>query len=178
MSTTLPTFKYHPDPFATGVLKRGRAACACCGQKRGYVYTGPIYAIDEVAPVCPWCVADGGVERRFAARFNDDHQLRAAGLSEQIVREVACRTPGFFALQQVQWLACCNDACEYRGIIPLAEFRRLDAEDWAPVAERSYWPLRMLQDFLNCDEPDIGVEFHRFVCRHCSKAHFDMSYIS
>lgn len=38
---TLPKFKYHPDPVATGHLVESDTACACCGQVRGYIYTGP-----------------------------------------------------------------------------------------------------------------------------------------
>jgi len=37
----LPTFRYHPDPLASGSIAASDAACACCNQHRGFIYTGP-----------------------------------------------------------------------------------------------------------------------------------------
>ncbi|BAX63298.1 CbrC family protein [Burkholderia stabilis] len=43
---SLPAFGYHPDPLATGSVIRSGARCACCGDARGYVCAGSVYAID------------------------------------------------------------------------------------------------------------------------------------
>ncbi len=32
---SLPTFKYHPDPLATGSVIESNVECVCCGQARG-----------------------------------------------------------------------------------------------------------------------------------------------
>ncbi|MCU9953286.1 CbrC family protein [Burkholderia pyrrocinia] len=33
---SLPAFRYHPDPLATGSVIRSDARCMCCGDARGY----------------------------------------------------------------------------------------------------------------------------------------------
>ena len=39
----LPTFKYHPDPIASGSVEPSETECVCCGKARGYVYTANAY---------------------------------------------------------------------------------------------------------------------------------------
>jgi uncharacterized protein len=39
----LPVFRYHPDPIASGSIVASGAQCACCGARRGFIYTGPVY---------------------------------------------------------------------------------------------------------------------------------------
>lgn len=113
----LPTFKYHPDPVATGnVEPNPDRACLCCSQKRGFIYTGPAYS--EIfhylsGALCPWCIADGSAAKKFRAVFTDTAPLD--GISNEICNELETRTPGFNALQQEQWLTCCDDAAAYLG---------------------------------------------------------------
>src|SRR6266542_1799858 len=39
---------------------------------RGYVYVGPVYAIEELDEAfCPWCIADGTAAAKFDAEFTD-----------------------------------------------------------------------------------------------------------
>ncbi|WP_199855940.1 CbrC family protein [Burkholderia metallica] len=38
---SLPAFRYHPDPPATGRVIRSDARCMCCGDARGDGYAGP-----------------------------------------------------------------------------------------------------------------------------------------
>jgi uncharacterized protein CbrC (UPF0167 family) len=67
---TLPVFRYHPDPVASGSVHESREVCACCGVARGYVYAGPVYAVDELDDkICPWCIADGKAHKKFDATF-------------------------------------------------------------------------------------------------------------
>jgi uncharacterized protein CbrC (UPF0167 family) len=69
---TLPVFRYHPDPLKSGSIVPSDAECRCCGKRRGYIYTGPVYAeadLDEA--LCPWCIADGSAHRTFDAGFVD-----------------------------------------------------------------------------------------------------------
>ena len=62
MKNNIPVFKYHPDPFATGVFTELEepAACPCCGEETSVVYEGPFYCVDEVENLCPQCIASGG----------------------------------------------------------------------------------------------------------------------
>lgn len=64
---SLPAFRYHPDPLATGSVIRSDARCVCCGDARGYVYAGPVYAVDEYENcLCPRCIAHGSAQPSVA----------------------------------------------------------------------------------------------------------------
>lgn len=120
---TLPAFTYHPDPLATGSVEVSDAVCECCGQARGYRYTGPVYAEDDIEDLCPWCIADGSAAERFDADFTDvesDMPDEAAGI-------IAKRTPGFSGWQQERWLAHCDDGAEFHGPAGAAELTALPA---------------------------------------------------
>jgi len=96
----LPVFRYHPDPIASGSVVASDAQCACCGARRGFIYTGPVYCEDDLdEALCPWCIADGSAHAKFDASFAD-----ANGFSEKVapavVDEIVHRTPGFNAWQQ------------------------------------------------------------------------------
>jgi uncharacterized protein len=120
MSKTFPTFKYHPDPIATGSIVASATTCACCDEPRGYVYTGPVYAEDDYDDsICPWCIADGSAHEKLGASFTDEDGIGSDGawseVSDEVINEVAYRTPGFSAWQQEQWWTHCGDAGQYLG---------------------------------------------------------------
>jgi uncharacterized protein len=118
VSAEPPAFRYHPDPIETGSVVPSETVCICCERARGSVYTGPVYAEDELADaVCRWCIADGSAHERFDAEFTD---TACVGLGwepvpEDVVEEVAYRTPGFTGWQQERWAAHCGDAAAYLG---------------------------------------------------------------
>lgn len=121
----LPTFKYHPDPIATEAIRESGARCECCGEERGYIYTGPVYAEEDLLEsFCPWCIAEGSAHEKFDAEFAD-----AAGIGEDsddeipasVIEEVAFRTSGFSAWQQERWLTCCGDVAAYIGMAGRSE---------------------------------------------------------
>ncbi|MDQ1046064.1 uncharacterized protein CbrC (UPF0167 family) [Streptomyces sp. V4I2] len=45
----LPAFPYHPDPVSTGSVAPSNAPCGCCGLRRGYAYTGPVFSVAELS---------------------------------------------------------------------------------------------------------------------------------
>ena len=72
MPDRLPTFRYHPEPLTSGSIVSSDLTCQCCGRARGYIYTGPVYAEEELnEALCPWCIADGSAAGRFQANFVD-----------------------------------------------------------------------------------------------------------
>lgn len=116
----LPDFKYHPDPITTGSIRQSDAVCVCCGQVRGYIYIGPVYAVDELnEQICPWCIASGDAHERFDATFVDPAGVGDYGSWEpvprEVVEEVTSRTPGFTGWQQERWWTHCGDAAEFLG---------------------------------------------------------------
>ena len=173
MAAILPKFKYHPDPRATGAFKVSEATCECCGKARGYIYAAAIYATAQVESVCPWCIDDGSLERKYDATLNDGHPLRLAGLPKEIIREVTRRTPGYVSWQQDSWIVCCNDACEFHGDAPADEIRSLDGQGLAALSASSGFSVADLREIAHDYEPGGSPAFYKFVCRHCSRVRYN-----
>ncbi len=117
---TLPAFKYHPDPLDTGSVIASGLVCMCCRQARGYVYVGPVFAIEDYqGRLCPWCIADGSAHASLGASFTDEHGIGDGGawgeVPAAVVEEVAFRTPGFSGWQQERWWTHCGDAAQFLG---------------------------------------------------------------
>ena len=127
----LPIFKYHPDPIATGSIMASGNTCVCCGEARGYVYIGPVYAIEEYEEcICPWCIADGSAHAKLDAAFNDEESIGGNRhwdtVPIEVIEEVAYRTPGFFGWQQHEWWTHCGDAAKYLGRVGRVELLKFD----------------------------------------------------
>ena len=154
----LPTFRYHPDPVATGSFEVARGPCPYCGVDRTYVYNGPVYAIVEPDPPCPRCIADGSFAARFDAEFTDAAPL--ANLDADVIDEVTRRTPGYSGWQQEQWMTHCDDAAAFLG----------------PVGYRELLGHPQALEQLTLDMGDDDVQRmsrggsptgYLFRCRHC-----------
>jgi len=169
----LPIFKYHPDPLATGAVKRSDVVCECCGQARGFVYTSHLYCAEEVEAICPWCIADGSAAEKFRGMFCDDSPLIEAGLSEDIIDEVCHRTPCFNSWQQQVWLSCCNDACEFHGDVPAAELVGMDNEAVATAFQGGRLSLSQVEKLKRYYRPGGNPAIYKWVCRHCGKVQYD-----
>ncbi|MER7485882.1 CbrC family protein [Streptomyces sp. NPDC126497] len=114
MNADLPSFRYHPDPLATGAVRASDETCACCERATGWIYTAAFHtAHDVTGHFCPWCIADGSASERFAGEFTDSYGLD--GVSEEVLHEVTRRTPGFHAWQDPHWLVHCRDAAAFVG---------------------------------------------------------------
>ena len=178
----LPTFKYHPDPLATGSIEKSDDECACCGQARGYIYTGPAFGEEyDDEPICPWCIADGRAHEELGVTFHDEASIPgsdftgAPDVSEAVIAEVSQRTPGFTGWQQEQWFTCCSDAAAFIGragrkelkslypqaIESLRENHGLDGEEWDEIYEAL--------------DKDGSPTAYVFKCLHCGKygAYYD-----
>ncbi|MBK7973366.1 MAG: CbrC family protein [Deltaproteobacteria bacterium] len=124
----LPRFTYHPDPIRTGVIEPSSATCVACDRARGWIYTGPVYAHEELdSALCPWCIADGSAAERFDASFVDGHYL-AGAVADGVIDEVRHRTPGYVSWQGDRWAVHCGDACECHGDLPREVLARLDED--------------------------------------------------
>ena len=168
MSASLPTFRYHPDPLATGAVEPSEVECVCCNKKRGFIYVGPVYSERDLSDLlCPWCISDGSAARELGASFADDRPLRRSNLAQHIIKEINLRTPAFNAWQQEQWYAHCSDACAFHGdasvdeVVNASEATKaawreefgLTEEDWS-LATKAYLPRG-------------HQSFYKFVCLQC-----------
>ena len=165
----LPTFRYHPDPIATGAIKQSDAVCECCFQARGFVYTSHIYCPQAIEAICPWCIADGSAAEKFNGLFCDDSPLAEAGLTEEIIVEVSHRTPGFNSWQQEVWLSCCNDACEFHGDVTVAEAATMDIDAVTRACHGKRPIVSQFEDFKKHYRPGGNPAIYKWVCRHCGK---------
>ena len=174
MTKSLPTFKYHPDPIATGVIESIDIDCVCCGQSRGYIYIGPVYSIADLEDsyICPWCIADGSAAAKFNANFSDDAPLLDAGLSQSIVDEVTTRTPAYTSWQQGEWLSHCNDGCEFHGDASVKDVEK------ASPATKAQWMTHYKQGEKDWQWVSDGYRsgggsaLYKFICRHCGQILF------
>jgi uncharacterized protein CbrC (UPF0167 family) len=165
---TLPNFKYHPDPINTGTITTSDETCGCCGQARGFIYGPAVYSKHDVPSVCPWCIDEGKIAEKYDAELSDSHPLYAAGVPDEVVIEVSQRTPGYYSIQQEEWLCHCNDACEFHGEARISDLKALTNDGLNLLFDNSYldeneWKY-VLENYVTGDG-----EFLKFVCRTCGE---------
>ncbi|MCT9108698.1 CbrC family protein [Streptomyces mirabilis] len=169
MTEPLPEFPYHPDPVATGAVVPSDTTCVCCGQARGYLYTGPVYSVDDLADrLCPWCIADGTAAGRYEATLTggavgDDVPI-------EVFAAVAGRTPGFPGWQEPQWYVHCGDGTAFLGAVGAAELAaRPDAiETLRQEADGWGWPPDEVERHLSTLDKDGRPTAYLFRCRVCA----------
>jgi uncharacterized protein len=171
-TVALPTFKYHPDPIETGSIVESDAKCECCGQVRGYIYTGPVYAIGEYNNcICPWCIADGTAHQKLGASFTDEDGIGGYGdwspVSEHIVYEVARRTPGFSGWQQERWWTHCGDAAQFLGPAGKKELISLGEKAVVAIKESTGLDGTEWEHFFGALDKDGSPTAYVFRCSMC-----------
>jgi hypothetical protein len=164
VSEQLPVFPYHPDPIATGAVVCSDALCNCCGHARGYIYSGPVYAIEDLRDrLCPWCIADGSAADRYKAQFTDViDELPADRLTA-----ITQRTPGFSGWQQERWLVHCQDGAAFLGAVGAAELADYPEARESLRLELSSWPVHQADEYLNALTADGQPTAYLFQCRAC-----------
>jgi len=168
-----PTFRYHPDPVATGQVCVSAVACRCCGQDRGWVYVGPVYGpatsdqLDDA--LCPWCIAEGFAAERFGVSFTDVGWGVPEGVQASVLAELSERTPGFTGWQQDHWLYHCDDATAYVG---MADYARLQAHPNALEMllhenDEFGWSTQNSEAWVESMSIDDSPTAYLFRCLHC-----------
>jgi uncharacterized protein len=177
----LPVFRYHPDPIASGSICISDARCACCGETRGFVYSGPAYCeADLEEALCPWCIADGSAHAKFDASFADPAGF-ADNMPRETVEEIAYRTPGFSSWQQERWLTCCADAGAFWEPIGYTELRerypRLEGSLMMHIVHELGISGAAATRFLHALHRDNGPTAYVFGCRHCDAQMVYIDYV-
>ena len=171
-SEALPTFKYHPDPISTGSIERSTQTCLSCELARGFIYKGLPYAENELEDcICPWCIADGTAHQKFNAEFVDAGGIGGYGawesVSDDIVAEVAFRTPGFTGWQQERWFTHCGDAGAFLGRVGHQELLEYGAEAIAAIKAEIGYEGKDWEDYLESLDKDADPTAYLFRCLHC-----------
>lgn len=170
----LPTFKYHPDPIATGSVETSDAQCLCCGRNRGFIYVGPVYAQEELdQKICPWCIADGTAARKYDATYTDEEGIGTYGdgrpVPQNVIQEVARNTPGFSGWQQEQWWSHCGDAGAFLGAAGHKELKTFGTEAITSIRESTGLPPgQAWEDFFRAldkdGSPTAYLPLHKMRC--------------
>jgi uncharacterized protein len=173
-SETLPTFRYHADPIATGSVVISDSKCVCCEQARGYIYTGPVYSEDEhTDDICPWCIADGSAHVKIGAEFTDPAGVGGYGdwedVPANIYEEVAHRTPGFNGWQQEKWFTCCGDAACFTGRAGYKELLGMGAQAIEAIRVESQLDGKEWEEYLKGMDKKDQPTAYLFRCLHCQK---------
>lgn len=118
-------FKYHPNIYEDDVLVHKSGICQCCG-KQISEYIEHIYSAEDVDCICLQCVSDGTAAQKFDAEFVS----WAEPVSDpEKSDELFHRTPGYLGWQDENWLACCDDYCQYLGRVGIDELNDLGIKD-------------------------------------------------
>ena len=160
----LPKFKYHPNVYECGVVEFGKGTCNCCG-KEVEAYVQMMYTTEDVDCICMDCVASGKAAEKFDGSFIQDADSID---NEAASEELWCRTPGYLSWQGENWVACCNDYCEYIGTVGTKELEELGIADELFEADGSYEGWKDARKYLTKDGSLCGYLFH---CLHCGKYH-------
>lgn len=174
MKADLPRFKYHPDPLSTGSIEVSTKTCLACGLARGYIYKGQTYAEEELIDAfCPWCIADGTAHEKFEAEFVDAASVGDYGtwepVSEEIIAEVAYRTPGFTGWQQERWFTHCHDAAEFLGLMGKEELTAMGTEAIRAIKEEIAFEGKEWDEYFESLAKDGEPTAYLFKCRHCGR---------
>ena len=123
----LPAFRYHPNPLETGAFEESAdgVVCDCCGKTTHIFYTAPFYAVEDIAYLCPECIANGEAARKYDGSFQDDFSVDDGVDDPEKLDELIHRTPGYSGWQQEYWRAHCGDYCAFLGYVGARELRAL-----------------------------------------------------
>jgi uncharacterized protein len=167
----LPVFRYHPDPITSGSIAACEAKCVCCNARRGFIYAGPAYCEAELdVALCPWCIADGSAHEMFDASFADPACFPDE-VGQDVVAEIAYRTPGFNPWQEGKWLTCCGDAAAILEPVGHAELRarypQIEGALMMFIVHELGISAGAAIRFLQSLDRDRGPTAYVFACRHC-----------
>lgn len=168
---SLPHFRYHPDPFKTGVFKDDASVvCECCEQATDVYYCASVYSVEDVNHLCPHCIASGAAVAKFDASFIQDADPLPPSTSDAQAKteELFKRTPGYFSWQGEHWLACCDDYCEFLGDVGTKELQEMGITDevFEEYALRGEFAVEDVRDCLVAGGDTAGYLFR---CLHCGK---------
>lgn len=169
----LPHFRYHPDPVGTGSIESSEAECDCCNKSRGFIYAGPAYGeFDDVPVICPWCIADGSAHEQLGVIFTDDAMIGGGGewedVDDEIIEEVATRTPGFISWQGEQWFTHCGDAAQFLGRVGSEDLNTFGPKAIEAIAEScAIEDEDEQQEFMESLDKNGSPTAYLFKCAKC-----------
>jgi len=166
----LPKFKYHPNLYTNNIVTFAKGTCQCCN-KEVDAYVETMYTAEDVDCICLHCIADGSAAKKFNGTFIQDYVIIN---NPAAVEELEKRTPGYVSWQGENWLACCNDYCEFIGDVGTKELNAMGiAEEVFDEYEANYEydDFQWVKDHLTAAGSVAG---YLFKCRKCGKYHLNV----
>src|SRR5687767_14147263 len=152
-------------------MESSDAACEVCNEVRGFIYTGSVYAEEDLNLICPWCISDGSAHKKFDAEFVDPAGVSGyrqwSDVRQEIVEEVAYRTPGFNGWQQERWWTHCDDAAEFLGPAGRKELEAFGDEAMSAIQEEGGLSDEAWEEYFQVLAKDSSPTAYIFRCRHC-----------
>lgn len=130
------------------------------------LYTNPFFSIEDIAYLCPECIASGAAARKYNGSFQDDLSLDDGVDNPEKLDELIHRTPGYSGWQQEYWRAHCGDYCAFLGYVGARELRALGVLE--EVLDDSMWDeeeKEMIRESVNGGH----LQCYLFQCLHCGK---------
>ena len=171
----LPKFTFFAPKALTqeGVLEESDDPCDCCKKSRSYLYVEPIFdknGDDLEINVCPWCIADGKLAKKYKVGAHRIDMDPAQSISDEMaLEEVQMRTPGFIGWQERQWLVHCHTPCAFLGRVGWKDIEKI-------ISDIEFVDSGILhQDtaFLKSLDADGSPTGYLFKCIKCNKLLMD-----
>ena len=163
----IPKFKYHPNIETDDIVIYKDGICQCCDEKVN-AYIEQMYSSSDINCICLNCIHDGSASKKFNGSFIEwAEKIDDAEKTDELFH----RTPGYLGWQGENWLACCNDYCEYLGRVGIKE---LDGIGITEEVLEEYskrddaYPIEEVKEYMFKDGDMSGYLFR---CLHCKKYH-------
>ena len=122
--------------------------------------------MEDIAYLCPSCIANGEAARKYEGSFQDDFSLDDGVDDPEKLDELIHCTPGYSGWQQEYWRAHCGDYCAFLGYVGARELRALGVLE--EVLDDPVWDeeqKEMIQESVNGGH----LQCYLFQCLHCGK---------
>ena len=136
------------------------------GKETHIFYTNPFFSVEDIAYLCPECIANGEAARKYDGSFQDDFSVDDGVDDPEKLDELIHRTPGYSGWQQEYWRAHCGDYCAYLGHVGARELRALGVLE--EVLDDPMWDdeqKEMIRESVNGGH----LQCYLFQCLHCGK---------
>lgn len=158
--TTIPVFRYCPNPIESGILTYGAPQeCECCGEVVNVYSESGLYCIEDISLLCPTCIHSGEAARKFDGDFHQDYEIVSNDEANDIL---AHRTPGYISWQGNNWVAHCDDHCAFVGFVGVKEIDELGI--WDSLKNASRYELDILKEYMRNNG---HLQGYLFQCLHC-----------
>ena len=155
----LPTFRYHPDPLATGSFKEGEPkTCPSCGEDHTIYYALRPYCVEEIRHLCPTCISTGRAAQKFEAEFIQDADWQGV-MDKEKDQLLFCQTPGY---------SSCQDYCAYMGTVGTRELEEMGIAEQVLEEYEARDEFQDVAEYLVKDGDMCGYLFR---CLHCEQYH-------